>query len=141
MTWAYVTEHLPAIATAAGGLGAGGLLKTWLDHKRAARRQTDEVALSLVEQLKGRVGTLEAGAAQERALCDAHMAVLRHRVSNLSGSFDSLLMMAEMAPEHAQAFAARIRERRAAQEQAEAAEKAAVAAAVIAMTAPREQAS
>lgn len=141
MTWTDVSAHLPTLATAAGGLGLGGLLKTWLDHKRAARRQTDEVAMGLVGQLRGRIATLEAGAVQERLLCDMRMADLRHRVGNLSTSFDSLIMMAEMAPEHAQAFAVRVKERRAAQEQAEAAEKAAIAAVVAAMAAPQEQAA
>lgn len=134
MSWEDLAPHLPTVATAAGGLGAGGLLKTWLDHKRAARRQTDEVAMHLVRQLNARVETVETMAAQERAICDANLSVLRHRVNNLSGAFDSLLLMAEMAPDRVPEFAARIKQRRAAQEQAEAAEKAAVAAAALSLT-------
>lgn len=138
MTWAALAEHWPGIATAGAGLGIGGLVKTWLDHKRAVRRASDEVAMALVEQLTARVESVEASAAQERALCDANLAVLRHRVNNLSGSFDGLLLFIEMAPERAREFAARIKEKRAAQEQVEAAEKASVAALALAMATPRE---
>ena len=132
-----ILSHWPSIVTASAGMGLGGLLKTLLDHRRACRLQTDEVAMSLVQQLTRRVETVEAGAAQERAICDANLAVLRHRVNNLSGSFGSLLLMIEMAPERAREFAARIKEQRAAQEQAEAAEKASVAAAAITIACPK----
>lgn len=141
MSWAEVTSHLPVIATAAGGLGMGGLLKTWLDYRRAARRQTDEVAMHLVQQLNARIGTVEAGAAQERAICDAQLSLLRDRVNNLSGSFASLLLTIELAPDRAREFAARIKEQGAAQEQAEAAEKASIAAASTARPSTRDQAA
>ncbi|MBD8472169.1 hypothetical protein [Sphingomonas sp. CFBP 8765] len=131
MSWPNVLSHWPSIATAGAGLGMGGLLKTLLDHRRATRLQTDEVAMSLVQQLTRRVETVEAGAAQERVLCDANLAVLRHRVNNLSGSFGSLLLMIEMAPDRAREFATRIKEQRAMQEQTEATEKASLAAAAI----------
>ena len=121
MTWAALTEHWPSLATAGAGLGAGGLVKTWLDHQRAVRRASDEIAMSLVQQLSARVASVEASAAQERALCDAHLAALRDQVGCLSGLFDNLLIVAELAPERVREFAARITERRARQEHAEAA--------------------
>ena len=132
-----MAEHWPSIVTAGAGLGAGGLVKTWLDHKRAARRATDEVAMTLVGRLTQRMESVEANAAQERALCDANLAVLRHRVNNLSGSFDGLLLLIEAAPERAGEFVTRIKERRAEQERTEAAEKANVAAVALAIAMPK----
>lgn len=138
MSWAEMVSHWPSLATAGAGLGAGGIVKTWLDHKRERRRQTDKVALALVDQLTRRVETVEASAAQERVLCDARLSLLRERVCGLSGSFDQLLLTIELAPERARELAARIKEQRLGQEQAEAAEKAGVAAAMIAMAGVRE---
>lgn len=137
MSWSELAAHWPTVATASAGLGAGGLLKTLLDHKRAVRRATDEIAMNLVQQLTHRIESIEASASQERALCDANLAVLRHRVNNLSGSFDGLLLLIEMAPERAREFVTQIKEKRAVQEQAEAAEKAGVAAIALAMAAPK----
>jgi hypothetical protein len=119
---------LGILGTLFGGAGLGGILKTWLDHKRGVRKDTDEVALSLVNQLKQRVETLETASERERVLCDARLAVQRHRINNLSSNFDALLLLIEMAPEKAAEMVAKIKERRAAQEQAEAVEKAALAA-------------
>jgi len=62
-------------------LGLGGMLKSWLDYRRSMRKQSDEVAMNLVTQLTKRIETVEASAAQERALCDANLSVLRHRVN------------------------------------------------------------
>lgn len=119
---------LGILGTLFGGAGLGGMLKTWLDHKRGVRKDTDEVALTLVGQLKARVESLEAASDRERVLCDAKLAVQRHRINNLSGNFDALLLLIEMAPEKAAEMVAKIKERRAAQEQSEAIEKATLAA-------------
>jgi hypothetical protein len=101
------------------------------------RRDGDAMAMNLVEQLTRRVETVEASAAQERVLCDANLAVLRHRVNNLSGSFDGLLLLIEADPARAREFVAHIKERRALQEQAEAAEKAALTAATVQAATPK----
>jgi hypothetical protein len=125
------SEHWPAILTALIALiGSGGLgvmMKTWLDHRRGVRKQTDDVAMSLVQQLKERVATVESEALRERVLCDAKLGIQRHRVNNLSSSFDSMLMLMELAPEKAPEMVKLVKERRAQQEQSEAIEKAALA--------------
>jgi hypothetical protein len=114
-----------------GTAGIGGLLKTWLDHLRGKRKQTDDVAMNLVQVLSQRVATVEDQSAQERALCDANLTVLRHRINNLSMSFNGLLLVMELSPDKAGEYVARIKEQRAQQELAEAAEKAAVTAASV----------
>ncbi|MEJ7933476.1 hypothetical protein WG907_04290 [Sphingobium sp. AN558] len=124
-TWFAV---LGLIGTLIGGAGLGGMLKTWLDHVRGRRKDTDEVALTLVNQLQTRVTSLEDSSDRERKLCDAQLAVQRHRINNLSGNFDALLLLIEMAPDKASEMVAKIKERRSAQEQAEAVEKATLAA-------------
>ena len=82
MTWAAIVIGL--LTTLIGGAGIGGMLKTWLDHRRAARSQTDEVALTLVGKLEGRIESVEAEQRQERARCEAQLAALRHRVNMLT---------------------------------------------------------
>jgi hypothetical protein len=123
--------YWPLIVAFLGSLGLGGMLKSWLDYRHKARKQTDDMATAIVATLTGRLDAVEAQQAQERALCEANLGVLRHRMNNLSGSFDGLLLLIEMAPEKAAEFVARIKEQRAAQELAEAAEKAAVMTATL----------
>lgn len=119
------------VFTAIGGMGVGGMLKTWLDHKRGTRKDTDDVAMNLVQQLSARLKKVEDSAAQADALCEARMSVLRHRMNNLSTSFDGLLMLIEMAPDKTGEFVTKIKERRVQQEQTEAAERATVNAAIL----------
>ena len=54
-----------------GSAGLGGLVKTWLDHKRERRAQSDGVALELVKTLGVRVDQLEDALSEERARCEA----------------------------------------------------------------------
>lgn len=112
-------EQAPAVW---GGLGTvGGLagaipLSKWWEHRRETariafnaeqdkREQTDEVALSLVEELRGEMAAIRAEQAREREVCDAKleaadnkMAVLRHELRNVEASFDGLLLALKYAP-------------------------------------------
>lgn len=141
MRLADIAAHWPTLLTAIGGLGAGSILKTLLDHRRGMRRATDEVAMGLVAQLRERIVSLEAGAAQERALCEARLALLRHRVNNLAGAFDSIVLLIKAAPERAAELIKLVEDMRARQETAEAVEKAALQSAIIAAVSPHAPAS
>lgn len=131
---AAVSPHWVAIvsgiATVLGSVGLGGMLKTWLDYRRGMRQGTDEVAMGLVDKLTKRVETLEREQAHERAVCDANLKVMRHRLNNVAATFDSLMMMIELAPDRASEIIKLVKERRAAQETMEGMERAAVAAAI-----------
>jgi len=113
------------ILTIIGSAGVGGLLKTWLDYKRGSRKQTDDVALSLVHQQNARILILEEQQVRERDKCDRELRVLRHQMANVDSAFDGFLMMVEAMPEKAGEIAASIRKQRGEQRQAEAVEKAA----------------
>jgi hypothetical protein len=69
------------------------------------REQTDEVALSIVEELRGEMAAIRAEQVREREICDAKleaadgkMAVLRHELRNVETSFDGLLLALKYAP-------------------------------------------
>lgn len=91
------------ICAALGATGIGGLaVRVWdrhLGYQSAKRKQTDDVALQMVEELKQlRAVDLQmfaaeraAGEARE-ALCAANLEVVRHQLSNVEGMFDGLLM-------------------------------------------------
>jgi len=119
-----------ALLVGAGGFGA--LVKTILDHLRARRKASDDVAMALVGRLSTRVESLEASSLRERELCDAQLSVLRHRMNNMSSLFDGVLWVLKAAPDKAASLVADIERRRAEQERAEAIEKAALAGAKIA---------
>jgi len=135
MTFAEFGQHAAAVVPAlfaSGGIGFA--VKTVLDHLRAKRKASDDVAMTLVQQLNDRVRTLEAARDGDRALYDANMAIMRHRMNNLKQSFDGLLMLIEADPRRAGEFVAKIKEMRVKQEAEELAEKAAVQAARLAAT-------
>jgi acetylornithine/succinyldiaminopimelate/putrescine aminotransferase len=116
MTLAEIVGWWPQIVSAAGGLGGGGAITSYLSHQRAKRKQTDDVALGMVEKLQARISEVEAAAAtridavekasvQERLLCDAKLdaadhklSVLRHELGNVENSFDGLLLAIRFAP-------------------------------------------
>jgi hypothetical protein len=89
-------------------------LRPVLDHLRGQRRQTDEVAMGLVEKLQARIERLEESSAAERQLCDAKLSALRHELRNVQGNFDALLLAIEVAPERAAEVIAKVKARRAA---------------------------
>ncbi len=122
-TWPAI---ISIVLTIIGSAGVGGMLKTWLDHLRGKRKQTDDVALSLVHQQNERIRLLEDQQAREREKCDRQIAALRHQMANVDSAFDGFLMMVEAMPEKAGETAAKIRKQRSEQRQAEAVEKAAV---------------
>lgn len=129
---------LPAIiigflTTLIGGAGIGGILKTWLDHKRASRTQTDEVALTLVARLEGRVATLEKALEMEHARCESQLAVNRHQINNLKSMLDGLLLIWDMPPAKRAKHIENIKARRAELEQLETLEK------TLVVTAPLQQ--
>jgi len=119
MTIATIIQEAPAIW---GGLGTvGGVatavpLSKWWEHRRETKRiaisaeqdkreQTDDVALSLVEELRGEMAAIRAEQQREREVCDAKleaadnkMAVLRHELRNVEASFDGLLLALKYAP-------------------------------------------
>jgi hypothetical protein len=99
-------------ALGGGGIGAG--LRPILDYLRSRRRQTDEVAIDLVEKLQARIERLEESSAAERQLCDARLSALRHELKNVQGNFDALLLAIEVAPEKAAEVVAKLTARRAA---------------------------
>jgi len=109
-------EMLPAWAplcgAALGGGGIGAGMRPVLDYWKSRRRQTDEVAMGLVEKLQARIERLEEAQEAERQLCDAKLSVLRHELRNVQGNFDALLLAIEVAPEKAAEVVARVKARR-----------------------------
>lgn len=101
---------LGAAALGGGGIGAG--LRPILDYWKGRQRQTDAVAMGLVEKLQSRIERLEESQAAERELCDAKLSALRHELRNVQGNFDALLLAIEVAPEKAAEVVARVKARR-----------------------------
>jgi hypothetical protein len=122
----------PSIIALVGTLVTGGSIgvgfKAWLEHRRGMRKDSDEVAMGLVATLSERVASLEKESQREREICDANLAVLRHRLNNIGSEFEALLLLIEMAPEKAKEFVAKIKEMRARHAQTEVVEKVAVKA-------------
>lgn len=86
-----------AIFGALGGTaGIAAVMKVWLDHKRGKRKQTDEVALALVDTLKERVDKLEDTIASERQRCDDELRIVRHRIQGWKQLFYSVLHVIDM---------------------------------------------
>ncbi len=111
MTAADLLAWWPQVVTGLGGLGSGGVISGYLTHKRATREQTDEVALSLVEQLRDELKAVRAEQARERELCEANLSSLRHEVANYRTATQMLLMGIELAPDKAAEVVIRVRER------------------------------
>jgi hypothetical protein len=102
----------PFFGAAIGGGGIGAGMRPILDYWKGRRRQTDEVAMGLVEKLQTRIERLEEAQEAERQLCDAKLSVLRHELKNVQGNFDALLLAIEVAPERAAEVVARVKARR-----------------------------
>lgn len=100
MIW--FTEHWSVIAGSGGllGLGAGlsRLIERWLLHKREARRQSDTVALDLVEQLRAEMAINKAEAHAEHVRCEANLSGERHDRHNLETMVVSLLRGFKFVP-------------------------------------------
>jgi len=102
----------PLCGAALGGGGIGAGVRPILDYLKGRRRQTDEVAMGLVEKLQSRIERLEEAQAAERQLCDAKLSLLRHELRNVQGNFDALLLAIEVAPEKAAEVVAKVTARR-----------------------------
>ncbi|USI71606.1 hypothetical protein [Sphingomonas morindae] len=112
---AAVLQQWPSIAAALGAAGGGGLIVKLLEHGRAKRKQTDEVALDLVKRLTARIETLEQAQAHEREVCEARLSSVRHELRNVAANFDGLLLALKYAsPERIQEIVADVLARRAA---------------------------
>ncbi|MDH4745809.1 hypothetical protein OMP43_17425 [Sphingomonas sp. CBMAI 2297] len=79
-----------------GSAGFGGVLKTWLDHQRGKRKQSDEVAMAMAARLEERVKHLEASRDDERARCEAELRVQGQRINNQRLMIFSLLHLFEV---------------------------------------------
>lgn len=118
--WATVISLVVGVV---GTAGLGGMLKTWLDHLRGTRKQSDEVAMALVARLEERVKHLESTRDDERARCEAELRVQGHRINNQRLMIFSLLHLFEVPAARRKPMLDAIRAELAAMETAEAHEK------------------
>lgn len=136
MTLATIIQQAPAIW---GGLGTvGGIatavpLSKWWEHQRAKRAQTDEVALSLVDQLRQRIDVMDQRhtaemavvrqeQAHEREICsqrleaqglknDRDLGEASHKIANLATCVEMLLIGYDLPDDKRDAHVSRVRER------------------------------
>lgn len=111
---------LPLITTLlVGGAATGGafglavkLYDRWATHVAVKRQQTDDMALSVVEQLRDQMArdraaferelsSLRAEITAERQSCEAQLSVIRHRLANELTHSDALELAIRAAPERA----------------------------------------
>lgn len=95
----------------------------WRGQAIDAEQQFRDGLLARVEKLERDLERKEQQMIAARRLHNAERAVDRHRINNLQACFDAFLMMIDTTPEKAAEVAAKIREMRAAQMEAEAIEK------------------
>lgn len=122
----------PVIMNSALIIAALSLLGILIRQIGPWKRQADEAAAHLRDDLIRRVEKLERTLDRERLRHNAERALDRHRLNNMTQCFDSLLLLIEMNPGKAQEIVGKIKEMRAAQVLAEAEEKAIIRAAEIA---------
>jgi hypothetical protein len=127
---------LGVLAALLGTAGLGGVLKTWLDHQRGKRKQSDDVAMALVEKLEARVEKLEGSLEREQERCEAMLGIHRHRINNQRTIIYSLLHLFDMPAARRKAALVIVRADLASMEQAEAVEKGIVAAAPLSSPEP-----
>ena len=104
----------------------GGGLVAWVKTRPKMRELEKTAEEKLRDDLISRVEKLERQGEEERARHEAVVAIMRHRLNNVTQCLDALLMLIEQDPLKAQEAAARVREMRSRQEAAEAAEKTAL---------------
>ncbi len=117
-----------AALMALANLLIGGLLVAIVRTRPALKKIANEREASLLEERAEEMAEMRK---QIKAL-QAERAVDRHRLNNVTQCLDALLLLLETAPERAQEHVARIRQMRADQMKAEALEKGAVQAAIVA---------
>lgn len=100
MSW--FADHAAMIASSGSLLSIGAIgmrvSDRWLVHKREARRQSDTVALDLVEQLRGEMAINKAQAQAEHVRCEANLSMERHDRHNLETMVVSLLRGFKFVP-------------------------------------------
>lgn len=96
------------------------------------KRQADEAAEHLRDDLLRRVQRLEKTLDRERLRHNAERSLDRHRLNNVTQCFDAMLLLIEMNPDKASEVVHKIKEMRSSQILAEAEEKAIIRAAEIA---------
>jgi hypothetical protein len=101
------------------------------------RKQSIDAEKIFRDGLIKRVELLEVRLEAERARHDAQMAIARHRLNNITGCFDALLLLIETNPERAAEAVAKVKEMRAAQMEAEASENAIFRASLVESTGKR----
>jgi len=109
---AQIPGWIPFVGSAVGGGGIGAGVRPLLEYWKGQRKQTDEVAMGLVEKLQARIDRLEQAQSAERELCDTKLQVLRQQLANVRGDFEALLLAIEIAPDKAAEVVARLKERR-----------------------------
>lgn len=105
----------------------GLLVRQWVPLKRL-KKEADE---KFRDDLAERVSSLEAKLDEKEKSHAAELAIMRHRLNNVTQCLDALLLLIEAAPEKASEAAEKIKRMRGEQMVAEAAEKGAVHAAKI----------
>lgn len=145
-----MTDGLGAAAALAPALGpwvAGSilltaLLRAWQPFRKMKVDRDGELVATLITRvekletdLAGTRESLEAQLRLERAKHNGVMALMRHRLNNVTACLDALLMLLEHDPSRAAEAVKRIKEMRGRQAELEASEKNAVIAASIAAAA------
>lgn len=118
------------------------LLRAWQPFQKMKVDRDGELVSTLIARvekletdLAGTRESLEAQLRLERAKHNGVMAVMRHRLNNVTACLDALLMLLEHDPSRAAEAVQRIKEMRGRQAELEASEKNAVIAASIAAAA------
>lgn len=120
-----------SLTTAGIWVAAIGLVGILIRQIGPWNRQAHQAEVQLRNDLMRRVRRLESGIERERTIHKAEIQMDRHRLNNITGCFDALLLLIEMAPEKAAESVRRIKEMRSRQMGDEAAEKATIRAAEI----------
>ncbi len=114
-----ILQQWPTIVTGLGSLASGGLAVKWMEHLRAKRAQSDNVALSLVEDLRKELASVRAEQVSERDLCAARIGEANAKIDReaahrhaLESMVDSLMLAIELAPDKAAEAVAKVKERR-----------------------------
>lgn len=112
-------EQTPLWLAVLSLLGSGGglivfyrVLAHWMDHLLKKRKQSDDVAMDMVSQLRAErsadrdafnseIQVLRAELVSERTSCDAQLTVIRHRLANELTHSDALELAIRHAPDKA----------------------------------------
>lgn len=108
----------------------GGVLVAIVKSRPALKKLTNEREASLLEERAAEMNKMR----DRLEKLEAERAVDRHRLNNVTQCLDALLMLLEVAPDKAADHVAKIKQMRASQMTAEAAEKGAIHGAIIAKT-------